>query len=90
MRIKTAFPFLLLFCINLSCKKPYTPPAVTATTNYLVVEGLINTGSDSTIISLSRTIKLDSNTIAKPELRATISVQNDNNSNYPLTELGKG
>ncbi len=88
MRIKTAFPFLLLLCINLSCKKPYVPPAVTAITNYLVVEGLINTGSDSTVINISRTVKLNNNT--KPELHAQVVVQSDNNASYPLTEIGSG
>lgn len=90
MKNKMLLLWLFILSLNLSCKKPYDPPAVPATTNYLVVEGLINTGSDSTIISLSRTVKLDSNTVAKPELHAMVSVQDANNSSYPLAELGKG
>lgn len=84
--------YSLLFLATLiwSCKKPYNPPITTAPTNYLVVEGLINTGTDSTIITLGRTIKLDSNTIAKPELHAQVVVQSDNNASYPLIEIGSG
>lgn len=90
MKNKVITVLALLGFLIASCKKPYDPPAVTSTTNYLVVEGLINTGSDTTTISLSRTIKLDNNTIAKPELHATVSVQDDNNVNYPLAEIGNG
>jgi len=86
-------PYLLLIlfvALIWSCKKPYNPPVVSAPTNYLVVEGLINTGTDSTIISLGRTVKLDSNTTTKPELHAQVIVQSDNNVSYPLTEIGSG
>ncbi len=86
-------PYLLLIlfvALIWSCKKPYNPPAINAPNSYLVVEGVINTGTDSTVITLSRTVKLDSNTTLKSELHAQISVQSDNNVSYPLTEIGSG
>ncbi|MGZ3752414.1 MAG: DUF4249 domain-containing protein, partial [Mucilaginibacter sp.] len=72
------------------CKKPYDPPAVAANGNYLVVEGLINSGTDSTFIKLNRTIKLSSKSAPKSELNAIVSVESSTNSSYPLQELGGG
>jgi Domain of unknown function (DUF4249) len=53
------------------------------------VEGAINSGSDSTVITISRTVNVDSVSY-KPELHAILTVQGDNNTSYPLTEMGKG
>jgi hypothetical protein len=81
--------YLLLFAL-LSCRKPYDPPAITTNVNYLVVEGLINTGSDSTIIKLSRTVQIGAQTTANPELRASVTVLSSANTIYPLKETGNG
>lgn len=50
---------MLTITVVYSCKKPYNPAIVSGKTNYLVVEGVINTGNDSTIFKLSRTESLD-------------------------------
>jgi hypothetical protein len=81
---------LLLIIVVVSCKKPYNPPVITAPGSYLVVEGPINAGSDSTIIKLSRTVNLSSGTTNNPETGAIIVVQSNNNNSYPLTETSKG
>jgi hypothetical protein len=73
-----------------ACKKPYLPAVVAVSSNYLVVEGVINTGSDSTSIRLSRTIPLSSLAQVKPELGASVIIITEGGSNYPLTEKGKG
>lgn len=75
-----------------SCKKPYSPPAITSGPSHLVVEGLINTGADSTIIHLTRTIPISapSNTEPPAELSATVSIESDANATYPLNEIGNG
>jgi hypothetical protein len=64
---------LLLFG---SCKKPYSPQIKTGASNVLVVEGVINTGSDSTIFKLSHTVDLSGNKGA-PELNASVAIEND-------------
>jgi hypothetical protein len=79
-----------LVCIMMSCKKPYNPPATTTNYNYLVIEGLINTGLDSTIFKLSRTVPLASSIANNPESGATITVENDKNGIYVLKEIRKG
>lgn len=81
---------ILIVVFAISCKKPYTPPAITAPGTYLVVEGVINSGSDSTIIKLSHTVKLSQKTSTNPELNAVVTVDGDQNVSYPLVEMGNG
>jgi hypothetical protein len=72
------------------CKKPFDPPAVATNGNYLVVEGVINSGSDSTIFKLSRTVNLSSKITTNPVLNATVSVESDQSGSYALPEKGNG
>jgi len=81
----------LIILLMANCTKPYAPAAITKAPDYLVVEGVINTGSnDSTLIKLSRTVPLSAGTGTAPELNAAITIQSDNNQSYNLHELGKG
>jgi len=72
------------------CKKPYSPGIIAVSSNYLVVEGVINTGSDSTIVRLSRTVPLTSTARVSPELGASITILSNSGGNYPLFETGNG
>jgi len=76
--------------IMAGCKKPYNPPVIANNANYLVVEGVINSGADSTIITLSHTIPLASTAGPKPELNAQVTVEGDQGVSKPLNELGSG
>src|ERR1700678_2256719 len=78
---------LLLF----SCKKPYNPPVTTSNPAYLVVQGFINSGSDSTVITLSHTVQLSSgNAAGSPESGARVIVESSKNDQYSLVETGTG
>ena len=79
-----------IIVIACSCKKPYTPPAITNSGSYLVVEGVINSGQDSTIVTLSRTVQLSSTNTVNPVSGAAVAVQSDQNASFPLTETSKG
>ncbi len=81
--------YLLLLCL-LCCKKPYSPPAITGTGSYLVVEGVINAGADSTTITLSRTVNVAGANTSNPVLHATVAIESDQNAAYPLTETTNG
>jgi len=72
---------LFIFCclIGTTCKTPYEPVEITVNVNYLVVEGIINSGPDSTIIKLSRTTKLKDKVQTIPERGATVVVESDGN-----------
>jgi hypothetical protein len=88
--INITFLAMLAFAVTAGCKKPYDPPYIASPGSYLVVEGGINAGSDSTVIKLSRTVSLSSNLTSNPVLGANVSVESDQNVVYPLTETGNG
>ena len=82
--------FYCLFVILLAgCKEKYDLPFSTPDTGYLVVEGFITKGPDLTLIELSRTDKL-TETHKKYERGATVLVEGDDNSIFPLAETGVG
>jgi hypothetical protein len=78
----------LLFAM--ACKQTYTPPAIANPPDYLVVEGFIDANpGDSTVFTLSHTVKLDSNQYI-PESGATVTIEGTDNSSSPLREFVAG
>lgn len=76
---------MLLF----SCKEKYIADSLNSS-RYLVVEGNINNGNDSTIIQISRSEQLNS-TQTTPESSAKITIESiDGTTNIPLSEKAKG
>jgi hypothetical protein len=55
-----------------------------------VVEGVINSGTDSTIISLSKTVKLSENVNTQLISNYTVVVESDQGSNFTLQSEGNG
>jgi len=80
----------LLIIAAAACVKPYNPPATTGKGSYLVVEGTINAGPDSTTITLSRTVNVLSANTANPVLQAIVAVVSDRGVSFPLTETTNG
>jgi hypothetical protein len=74
----------------MGCRKPYSPPAIATPGSYLVVEGVINSGPDSTVIKLSKTVNLSGKTTANPVLNAVVTVESSQNTSYPLIARGNG
>jgi hypothetical protein len=87
------YHLLLLLAISLaSCIKQYNPPAIrNANNNYLVVDGFVNAGpnqSSTFILSRSRNLDDDSNTVDLPELNATMSIISKSSGTiFPLLDL---
>jgi len=88
--MRSNYIFLILIAALISCKKPFIPSVTSSAQSYLVVEGVINSGQDSTIIKLSRTVLLSGKTASKPELNATVTVESDHQAVYPLPGTGNG
>src|ERR1700748_2870696 len=84
------FLILILVIFALGCKKPYDPPVITSNTTYLVVEGTINPGRDSTVITLSHTVNISSKIALSAVTGASVAVVSDQNATYPLYETGNG
>jgi len=84
------YPIFLLLLPALACKQTYEPPVIAHPPNDLVVEGWIETnGVDSTVFTLSRTVKLDSNAYT-PESGATVVIEDSLQNTYPLRETQPG
>jgi hypothetical protein len=90
--MKKVFYILITYTIVVftACKKPYFPSAISSPGTYLVVEGVINSGPDSTIIKLSHTVNLASKVTLNPILNAIVTVESDQNNTYPLIAATNG
>jgi hypothetical protein len=88
--IKLWFSLTIAITAFYSCQKPIDLKATTTNVNILVVDGLINAGSDITTIKLSRTVTLGNKTIANPEGGATITIENAQATVAILKEVIKG
>jgi len=92
LALKKYFVFRLVIMISVlfSCKDKYDPPVTQMNLNYLVVDGTIINGADSTIIRISRTQLLDQNPATKGERDATVTLEDaDNNTLYYLIQLNE-
>ena len=69
---RNAYILLVFVLCVATVKKPYAPVVIATNNNNLVVEGVINTGSDSTVIRLSHTVQLSSTIGSQPETGATV------------------
>ncbi len=79
-----------ILCAYQGCKKPFQPTIAGGPTNYLVVEGEINSGSDSTLIRLTRTVRLSAKAQTNVEQNAIVSIESAQHTLYPLTEIKPG
>ena len=79
---------ILAFCS--SCRKTYQPEVISVNHNYLVVDGIINTGGDSTVIKLSRTWPVNSDSIYPPEIHANVNIEDENGNLTYLQETIPG
>jgi len=81
---------LPVFCL-VACKKAYNPPEIRATTNFLVVDGSITCGNGAvTSIILSRTTNLGDSVPFRPELNASLSIEQEQGNVFPIAEQGNG
>jgi hypothetical protein len=88
LNLKVVLSLGILICVLLcGCKEKYVPQIKDVNPNYMVVDGFINTGGDSTIFRLSRTFKLESKAVMAPERAAIVAVESDAGASYLLPEL---
>jgi hypothetical protein len=84
-KIFKIYLFLIILLI-ISCKESYNPIVTSNNSNLLVVEGFINSGADSTIVKLSRTVTIANKTTLNPESGATLVVESNANETFALKE----
>jgi hypothetical protein len=69
--------FVIATVLAQGCVEKYEPPVTIANKNFLVVDGYIKSGTDTTIITLSRTSKLGTSIPFIPELNRHIFIEKD-------------
>jgi hypothetical protein len=84
--------FVLLCClIFLECRRPFEPSLKPSDINSLVVEGYIDGNAPTHItITRARNVSQGDTAARKYELNAGVSVEDDQQNIYPLTEMGNG
>jgi hypothetical protein len=89
-QVKFYICLITLIVAFYSCQKPIDLKATTTNANILVVDGLINAGTDLTTIKLSRTVIIGNKNTANPEGGATITIENAQATVATLKEIVKG
>jgi hypothetical protein len=87
--MKKYYHYILLLLFAFGCKEKYISPVVSPNTGYLVVEGVINSGSGETNITLSRTTKL-TNQYVVFESGANVFVESEDKTLIALKEINTG
>jgi Domain of unknown function (DUF4249) len=85
-----ALLFTSLVILSAGCRKPYIPTISKESVNYLVVDGVLLGGNDSTIINLTRTRSLTDTLPRIAEPGAQLSVEGEFGEQFPLYEIGDG
>jgi hypothetical protein len=81
--------FILSILLN-GCKQPFESPVSKLSKDVLCIDGFINTGSESSVITLTKLQDLGEKSTILPELKALVSLQEEGGSAVALVEEGKG
>lgn len=84
--------YTLLFLAGFfgGCRQRYDPPLKSLSNTFLVVEGVLNTGHDSTTIRLTRTFNLNQQATVQTEDNAQLRVEGKDNTVSVLSGTGNG
>ncbi|MCE7067453.1 DUF4249 domain-containing protein [Dyadobacter sp. CY326] len=88
-RLLKLFSCISLFLME-GCIEPFSPPEVNSPENYLVVDGFLNVGQDTSRIELSRTQNVNDNAKPTIETGASISVEAESGEKYDFSETRSG
>jgi hypothetical protein len=81
----------LLFLLSLvGCKDRFDIPLRENDKSFLIVDGVIAAGQDSTIFLLSKSVNVKDGAKFVPELRANVSVEAKTGQTFLLKEMGNG
>ncbi|MEO8414949.1 MAG: DUF4249 domain-containing protein [Ginsengibacter sp.] len=75
----------------INCKIPFDPSLKSSDTNTLVVEGYIDGATPVNFkLSRSRVLSVGDTAASRNELNALVTIEDDHQNTYPLTEAGNG
>lgn len=81
---------ILILFFSATCKEKYKLPDMLTNKDYLVVEGFIDGGNDSTFIKLSRTVSNSDTATIKNETNASVFIESKGGETFSLTEISPG
>lgn len=81
---------VIVLVSGIACRDEFDADVQSQDQTFLVVEGNLNAGNDSTIIRLTRTFALDGNARLVSENNATLTVEGNDNTTRPLIPKGGG
>ncbi|MFC0519026.1 DUF4249 domain-containing protein [Mucilaginibacter angelicae] len=90
IRKKKIWFLLLAGFAFITCKKSYNPKIISDPNSYLVVEGIISSGNDSTIVKLSKTVKITDDVKTAVVDNCTVSVEDEGGNGIALKPEGNG
>lgn len=90
LKCKNILSILMVALLVCACKEPYFPAIIEAPNSYLVVDGMVKVGGDSTIIRLTRTRNLSDSNVVVTEEGAFVVLEGNQGGYYPFTRLGNG
>ncbi|PMD94032.1 hypothetical protein BWI97_17350 [Siphonobacter sp. BAB-5405] len=82
--------FFGILLVVSGCIDPFKPADTSLSNRYLVVSGFLNTGGDTTVITLSRTQPVNDNTPSLVESGASIQVGGDRGTVHVFQEIRPG
>ena len=80
----------ILVFVVIGCIQEFSPPEVNSVESYLVVDGFLNAGNDTSIIQLRRTQNTNDNSAIRIESGAIITVSSEGGETYAFSETRSG
>ncbi|HTH54399.1 MAG TPA: DUF4249 domain-containing protein [Cyclobacteriaceae bacterium] len=90
MRRAKLYRFAFVVVMLVQCKDPFVPPVSTASQNFLVVDGFVNSTDSIAQVKLSRATPLSSVQRSPAESGAVVSIETDLGSFLSLSESSSG
>jgi hypothetical protein len=78
--------FLGCFLILTSCLEPYDPPKGNGNSNFLVVDGFLNSTDGTALVSLSYSVSLDNPNLFVPGILSTVTVNDEHGHSWLLQD----
>lgn len=82
--------FFALILILDSCIEPFSPPEVNSDERYLVIDGFLNVGNDSSRVALRRTQNVNNDALPDMESGAQVLVESEGGETFNFTEISYG
>jgi hypothetical protein len=84
------FRFMMVVSVLDSCIEPYDPPMDNLDTDFLVVDGFLNASDGTATVILTRTLPVKSTETIPRVSGATVRIEDDLGSTYPLQQTAEG